>query len=537
MKKSLIVFSSLLIVAALAFTGCIEEKAEYSINPDGSGKVIYEIQMPSMSVDLELGDAGSSTSGPDLRAMVKEIILYESQGVDTWKDISFKLTDENQLHFKGTAYFPDITKLRIGDFSDGLIINRTDGRLTLELDINGEKKPEELTEQQIDELVGQFRQEYSQGRRQAGEFVAQMHLKSSYRFGGDVVSSGSFESPAPDTLTFELYGPHLLEKIDFLYENEDKLREIIRQTGTHDIMPIGTSALLFDRKRPEKAVVNLGTTPLFDYDAEVAQAKENYPKMMEKLQLAENEQNDEIKSSTEEPRDTHFSIAGTRVVTHTDRDKHIMPFNSFEPNISYFVVGELEEPVGEITALDLTKASTDQGQCLLSNAQTIQRIQNRRLHPDKQTVSFVACLDLPEPEDQKIENLAGTLELLTAGGTKEVDLGLLELAEGEPTQIEDYTVKYHGPSQWNPEVYSLTIKLDLPVGIFESATLYDENGDELSVRPGTTASSGGRLIHTGVQKDGPFPEKVHIVLNLRDDVVRTKLDFEFTDLPLPPVTY
>jgi hypothetical protein len=49
MRKYISIF---LIVSFIGITGCIEEKDKFTINPDGSGKVIYESHMQPMSFEM-----------------------------------------------------------------------------------------------------------------------------------------------------------------------------------------------------------------------------------------------------------------------------------------------------------------------------------------------------------------------------------------------------------------------------------------------------------------------------------------------------
>ena len=105
----------LLIVTCLAIAGCVEEKSEFTINPDGSGKVVYEAAVQPM-------DFGMMGEKPDPQAMLKQTvqqILTQSSGVDAWKDVTSKLTDDGKMYFKGTAYFPDISKLKIHNSMSG----------------------------------------------------------------------------------------------------------------------------------------------------------------------------------------------------------------------------------------------------------------------------------------------------------------------------------------------------------------------------------------------------------------------------------
>ena len=62
-------------------------------------------------------------------------ILTESSGIDAWKDVSNKLTNDGKTYFKGTAYFPDISKLDIHSGLSGFIMKRNErGEIVIELE-------------------------------------------------------------------------------------------------------------------------------------------------------------------------------------------------------------------------------------------------------------------------------------------------------------------------------------------------------------------------------------------------------------------
>ena len=88
-------------------TGCIETKNEVTINPDGSGKTLLTIKQPlDPMMGFNMGNDKEDKETPDEKAK-KEIasILKGSEGVDTWENVTYKIDDNNNLIFKGTAYF------------------------------------------------------------------------------------------------------------------------------------------------------------------------------------------------------------------------------------------------------------------------------------------------------------------------------------------------------------------------------------------------------------------------------------------------
>lgn len=139
-KKLALILS---LLAAIFIMGCIEEKSEYTINPDLSGKATFELTFtPSQIAQSAPADAPEQIIITDI-----EQILRQSEGIDTWKDISFDLTDEGLAHFTGTAYFPDINKLVLWR-SELTEINRfqftkdKSGRIIIELPLLADAKKE-----------------------------------------------------------------------------------------------------------------------------------------------------------------------------------------------------------------------------------------------------------------------------------------------------------------------------------------------------------------------------------------------------------
>ena len=125
----------------VATTGCIQTFNEYTINPDGSGKVNHRsIVHPMNFQDLSPPDPEKQA------ASAVKTLLNESSGVDVWKDVQVRITADQGIELSGTAYFPDLTKLKLND-GGGVKTAGSDLRFfseggTLSVQI-GEEEPEE----------------------------------------------------------------------------------------------------------------------------------------------------------------------------------------------------------------------------------------------------------------------------------------------------------------------------------------------------------------------------------------------------------
>ena len=88
----------------LVTSGCFDTTEDFTINPDGSGKVVHECTF--QPVNLNLGNNDNQDPGVVLTNAIREV-LENSKGVEAWRDVSFKTLDDGRTYFKGTAYFKD----------------------------------------------------------------------------------------------------------------------------------------------------------------------------------------------------------------------------------------------------------------------------------------------------------------------------------------------------------------------------------------------------------------------------------------------
>ena len=92
----------------IAITGCVEGEVTYTVNPDGSAKVLVDV-VTVMPPTLFGGGGGPGGKKPgeetldDLRRQAIRQTL-EMTGVAAWKDVSAEFLPNGKLKFVGTAY-------------------------------------------------------------------------------------------------------------------------------------------------------------------------------------------------------------------------------------------------------------------------------------------------------------------------------------------------------------------------------------------------------------------------------------------------
>jgi len=328
-------------VCAIAIAGCVETKDEFTVNPDGSGKIAHELTFASMDLGpgFEMGSEGASfdiTGGEpsdpqaQLKKSVKEI-LSQSSGVDTWKDVSYKMTDDGRTYFKGTAYFPDINNLSLHNagFSSDMKLNFTrdiSGEITIEF--KSEEQPEEgeavkmpvseISEAELDKKVKKAKLNYNQTKPMMQGILSGLKSETILHLPADIKEISNFEKVNARTVRIAFEGSKMIEVMDKMMQNEAWLKEQIRagkdplQDGPEG--DLAMNEMFFGEKAPVRVVLAQGTQQLFDYDAEVTAARANYENMLKELGL----------EGAEPTRPTRTEKAATEIIKEDPGQKEVL---------------------------------------------------------------------------------------------------------------------------------------------------------------------------------------------------------------------
>lgn len=281
-----------LLAGVLIVAGCIEEKSEYTINPDGSGKVVHEYILQPNSFNL----TGEAT-GPEsqLKENVRQT-LEDSVGVDLWRDISYELTPEGNTKFKGTAYFKNIKKVSIKSGSVSTKMNldfeiQPYGTIILELlKAECEEEPNAasptLTDEQVAQMVAMAKTQHSQSRPELESFMGGLKTEMIFNLPGTIQAVSNFEKVDSNTVRLAIEGAKVLAVMDEVMSDDKLLAEQIRQGRNllEDGPDEAMNEKLFGQKGSVRVIVS-DAKPLFDYDSEAAAAKADYADILRELGL------------------------------------------------------------------------------------------------------------------------------------------------------------------------------------------------------------------------------------------------------------
>lgn len=322
---------ALLVFAAVALAGCFEEENEYTINPNGSGKVVYSVTYTPTNLNPNRQKAVTENEIiPEIRS-----ILEKSEGVDVWSNISFESSDDG-VHFAGTAYFPDINKLNIraGGFSKDMRLHLAkdqSGRITVELKRDSDSRQEdtkapaaELSDEDVTKKVEQTRLQYSRTKKMMQSMLKDLKSDTLLHLPGEIEEASNFEKIDDTTARVTLEGGKIIDGMERMMADDDWLKQQIRSNRNplrdrpDDLV---FNQMLFGQKAPVLVVLGSDAANLFDYDSEVAAAKESYDGMLEELGLGQVSAAESTGPPTVPSGPGTVRVGGARLVRYYDKER------------------------------------------------------------------------------------------------------------------------------------------------------------------------------------------------------------------------
>jgi hypothetical protein len=278
-----ILFLALVLLSAI---GCFESKEDYVLNPDGSGKVTivgtFETTMPGMP---------SSTDPKDTMMEVKEL-LEKSKGVDAWSGVTYDRTKEGRVSFKGTAYFPDISKLDLETFGKDANLKKEGNKLVLlieekeEIEESPAAKP---TAEEVKAQVEQAKQQWQSMQKMMGPILEKIKQDLTYKLPGTIESSTNMKKIDVNTVNVQVDGAKIMAAMDAMMTDDAWLKKqaeagvFVKGGNAPNMDDDELNQRVFGEKGPVKVVMTGPGQSLFDYKTEVAAAKAEYTKLMDQL--------------------------------------------------------------------------------------------------------------------------------------------------------------------------------------------------------------------------------------------------------------
>lgn len=518
------------LAALVLLSGCFETKQEFTLNPDGSGKVVHESVFQTMNMS-----GSSRDTEKQAKAAVAEVIS-QSKGVEAWRDVSYEILDDGRIAFRGMAYFRNLSELDIPNqtmLEFDWVRDGGTGTLTLRAkDGPGDKNPppaaENLTPQQAALKIKEGRAKYQQMKPMMAMIVGTMKHDVVFHLPGRPGKSSAFQKDGSGTLSLQFSGAKMLEAMEALI-NDDAW--MARNSGVMDPdsappMDEEMSRLLFGEKGPVQAAVSGLGDAAFDYEAELASAQEAFATLRQELgagpvTIAAPAQSGELKS---------VRVVGVRFVREMEEGLGVRPFSE-EPGYTLSLLAELPGSVLSMTdECVLETAIADDGTDLLPESEWSRRISFPNLSENKTWVIFDARMTLPGPGVKDLRELTGRLQYTVATGTKEVDLGFAKLAAGTEGSELGAVIETIGAENGNDGPQSIELKLaSQPDNLKALYLVSGKNKTELN----RNGYSGYNDSYTYTyQSETGFPAKARLVAEVYAEMQTFNAPFKLENLTL-----
>jgi hypothetical protein len=532
----------------LLTSGCFDTQEDFTLNPDGSGKVVHECTFQSLNLN---GNGDNEDPGKALTNAVREV-LEKAKGVDTWRDVTFKTLDDGRLYFRGTAYFKDLSKLAIenqtmleldwsktADGNAQITVRTNKAEPTEGVSIHREKKPapKNLSPEELDKLIKKQRGQYQQSKPMIAGLFGPMKHAIVLHLPGKVIRHSNFTNDAAGNLAITFSGARMLEVMDKL-SNDDAWCRAHNGTGFDDMqekpaMDAELNQYLFGEKAPVAVVLAPGTTPQFDYAAEVAAAKKTYEPFKKSLGAGSSTTEEEAPVVEAAPAGggvKSVKVVGVRLVAESDEKRGLRPFNY---DAGYTVSLRVEFPgavqgVTEETAVAV--ATADDGSSLLPDSEWNRKIHFPALAKDKTAALLEFDLKAPGSGVKGLKELSGTVQYRVAGGTKELDLGFAELKAGATGTNLDARIESIKDGWAKNGSQDLTVHLKTnPDGLKSMSLVVD--GVKTELRQNGYGGGGNSYSFTYECKTN-FPANGHLVAVVYDELKTFEAPFKLENLSL-----
>lgn len=513
----------------MLLASCYETKQEFTLNPDGSGKVLHECSF--QNVNLTNNDEDPEEA---LQSAIAKLI-GDSKGIDAWSDVSFKQLDDGRMWFRGTAYFKKIDELEIENQSmlEFAWKNQGGGKAELALNLKNDEnsKPEpkaaELKPGEKAEKLKAERAKFQQSKPMLAAMLGGLKQSVTFHLPGKIGTSSNFKASSSGALELTFEGIKMIEALESLVNDDAWIAKNGFDSQNTPALDNELSGMLFGEKAPVNATVSGAGQPLFDYAAEVAAAQKEFAKIEKQLgvvTVAPPAMGEPLKS---------IRVVGVRMVTAVDKKLDIRPFN-YDAGYTLSVLAEFPGSVLDITdKSSITTATASDGTNLLKGDRDWdRRLSFPKLSADKASAIFDVELKLPPSSAKGLKEITGNLQYRVAGASKETDLGLKSLKAGAKgtefgASIEEIK------DGWNKDgSQDMELKLKLKPDDLKSISLVvDNKSPEVQLERRGYSSSGGVTTFTFSSKTA-FPEKGSLVVETYDQVKTFDVPFSIENLSL-----
>ena len=281
---------------------------------------------------------------------------------------------------------------------------------------------------------------------------------------------------------------------------------------------------LYGLRAPVVAVIKPGTKPLFDYAAEVAEAKRAFPALAQSLGIRGDSPQSKLAADGAKAR-----VTVTGVSLRLDGDRPGALFESVGRPYTISLNADLPVSVSEIGEAKLTRAITIEGVDLVPQASDSDRYRWRTSSGGRTNVNFDVELQEPPLSSKGLAEVAGYLDCGSTDNHRIVELFSGKIRAGEKGKEFDTEIEYVGPNASGGE--KLVVNTHLDNGRVLSFKVVGDAGQTATLqREGVIRFANKRsytLVATGV-----VPRSGKLVAEMVTGSQRVHIPFSVTNVSL-----
>lgn len=466
--------------------GCLETQDQYSINPDGSGKVMHRAVF------------SVSTAAPDEEEQIRRVIRGEvdfSNGVEAWSDVDCRKLDDGRIEFRATAYFSDFNQLNF--FHQGMV-----EKIKWQL-IN---EPRGLTLRGVTAIpsyrhaggsppvpassANELRKEFKTAQLN-GSIPSKCSAEAVFQFGVPPQQLAGFHAGSDGNAIFSLTPGMYAALCDKASDDPRFLdRQFLAGNRAADVSEIMQDPLIQETMlgpaKTLKAVYPRRETPLFNYHAEVAQAKKQWPTIRKKFGLPE-----DFSPMCQEESD--IPVVRLKSIKLGEFDGSLARASTDGRNLSFLLFWSQPPPnFIKITACKVENARTDTHEDLIRKDTPPMRAGNAM------PTDFEVKLAPPSPRATTLQILAGTLGYLKGSvETQELELGFEAISAGSPGKPVGTVLRSINHTFFHPSWPRYEVAIPVSVASREQIKgliFFDADGNRLPTEEVKRWTSGGSVF-------------------------------------------
>lgn len=513
------------VAACCAFlTSCFETEQEFTLNPDGTGKMVLDTTFPNVSLD-----GRDERSEQALEKAVAEF-LKESEGIVAWKDVSYKWADDGRIHFKGTGYFPDISAVKlknIGSMEFRWLVAEGNGTLEMNFQENeNQGAPKKISQDPAERAkeIEVERAKFQQSKPMLAGFLNGMQQTASFNLPGKAGEASNFTADDTGKLTIKLTGEKMLAAMEGLVNDDEWIAKngFDAQQGPAEMDELNEG--LFGTAGPARVTRTSVDKPLFDYAGELAAAQRDFAELQEKFTV-------QIGPAADGEPFESLEVVGVRMVSEVDEKLKLRPFFQ-DSGYTLSVLGKFSGSVMDVTnESKLQKAIADDGSDLMPKNRFGKGINSPKLSEDQSAVLFEIELSAPGKQVKSIKEVSGTIQYKVSSGVKEVELGFPALKSGEKGKELSAEITEIKEGWQKGDSKEMEIKLAIELDAIKEMVLTDGAKRAVLEKRGHSYSSGGPTTLTYYSKTG-IPEGAKLTAVLHDGVKTFDIPFQLENLSL-----